>query len=28
MRFTLIPRELKFFDLFDEAAAGITRASE
>jgi uncharacterized protein len=27
MRFTLIPRELKFFDMFDEAAAGITRAA-
>jgi uncharacterized protein Yka (UPF0111/DUF47 family) len=25
--FSLIPRELKFFDLFDEAAATLTRAS-
>jgi uncharacterized protein Yka (UPF0111/DUF47 family) len=28
MAFSLIPRELKFFDLFDEAAAILTRASE
>ncbi len=28
MKFTLIPRELKFFDMFDEAAAGLTRAAE
>src|SRR5262249_45656147 len=28
MRFSLIPRELKFFDMFDEAAAILTRASE
>ncbi len=28
MRFTFIPREMKFFDMFDEAATGITRASE
>jgi predicted phosphate transport protein (TIGR00153 family) len=27
MRFSLIPREEKFFDLFDEAAALMTRAS-
>src|SRR4051812_43632097 len=27
MRFSLIPREEKFFDLFDEAAAIITRAA-
>jgi predicted phosphate transport protein (TIGR00153 family) len=27
MRFTLIPREMKFFDMFDEAAAVLTRAS-
>ena len=27
MRFSLIPREMKFFDLFDEAAATITRAA-
>lgn len=28
MRFSLIPRELKFFDLFDEAAEVLNRASE
>ncbi len=28
MRFTLIPREQKFFDLFEDTAAGITRAAE
>ena len=27
MRFSLIPREMKFFDMFDEAAAIVTRAS-
>ena len=27
MAFSLIPREMKFFDMFDEAAAIITRAS-
>src|SRR5262245_40053159 len=27
MRFSLIPREMKFFDLFDEAAVILTRAS-
>src|SRR5438132_88407 len=27
MRFSLIPREEKFFDMFDEAAAVMTRAS-
>src|SRR5919202_809141 len=27
MRFSLIPREEKFFDLFDEAAAVLTRAA-
>jgi uncharacterized protein Yka (UPF0111/DUF47 family) len=27
MRFNLIPREMKFFDMFDEAAAILTRAS-
>jgi uncharacterized protein Yka (UPF0111/DUF47 family) len=27
MRFSLVPRETKFFDLFDEAAALLTRAS-
>lgn len=27
MRFSLIPREMKFFDLFDEVAAIITRAA-
>jgi len=27
MRFSLIPRELKFFDMFDEAAGTITRAA-
>lgn len=27
MRFNLIPRELRFFDMFDEAAAVLTRAS-
>src|SRR5207247_925491 len=28
MAFSLIPKEMKFFDMFDEAAAIITRASE
>jgi uncharacterized protein len=28
MRFSLIPREMKFFDMFDEAAAVLIRASE
>lgn len=28
MRFSLIPREEKFFDMFDEASAVLTRASE
>jgi uncharacterized protein Yka (UPF0111/DUF47 family) len=28
MRFTLIPRETKFFDLFDETAALLTRAAD
>jgi predicted phosphate transport protein (TIGR00153 family) len=28
MRFSLIPREMKFFDMFDEAASILTRASE
>jgi uncharacterized protein Yka (UPF0111/DUF47 family) len=28
MAFSLIPREMKFFDMFDEAAAILTRASE
>src|SRR5262245_29284299 len=28
MRFSLIPRETKFFDLFDQVAALLTRASE
>ena len=28
MRFSLIPREMKFFDMFDQVAAIITRASE
>src|SRR6266481_5072423 len=28
MRFSLIPRELKFFDMFDEATAILTRASK
>src|SRR5262245_58170973 len=27
MRFSLIPREMKFFDLFDDVAATITRAA-
>jgi predicted phosphate transport protein (TIGR00153 family) len=27
MRFSLIPRELKFFDMFDDIAATLTRAS-
>jgi uncharacterized protein Yka (UPF0111/DUF47 family) len=27
MRFTLIPREMKFFDMFEEAAATLTRAA-
>jgi hypothetical protein len=27
MRFSLIPRELKFFDMFDEVAAVLTRAA-
>jgi uncharacterized protein Yka (UPF0111/DUF47 family) len=27
MRFSLIPREMKFFDMFDEVAAILTRAS-
>jgi uncharacterized protein len=27
MRFSLIPRELKFFDMFDEAASTLTRAA-
>ncbi len=27
MRFSLIPREMKFFDMFDEGAAILTRAS-
>src|SRR4051812_26467057 len=28
MRFSLIPREMKFFDMFDEAAGLLTRASD
>ena len=28
MAFSLIPREMKFFDMFDEGAAIVTRASE
>jgi predicted phosphate transport protein (TIGR00153 family) len=28
MRFSLIPREMKFFDMFDEVAAILTRAAE
>jgi uncharacterized protein len=28
MRFSLIPREMKFFDMFDEVATILTRASE
>lgn len=28
MRFSFIPRELKFFDMFDEVAAVVTRASD
>jgi len=28
MRFSFIPREMKFFDMFDEVAAILTRASE
>src|SRR5437588_8074625 len=28
MRFSLIPREMKFYDMFDEAAAILTRASD
>jgi predicted phosphate transport protein (TIGR00153 family) len=28
MRFSLIPREMRFFDMFDEAAVVLTRASE
>lgn len=28
MRFSLIPREMKFFDMFDEAAVILVRASE
>jgi uncharacterized protein Yka (UPF0111/DUF47 family) len=28
MRFSLIPREMKFFDMFDEAAALLTRAAD
>ena len=28
MAFSLIPREMKFFDMFDEAAAILTRASD
>lgn len=28
MRFSLIPRELKFFDMFDDATAVLTRASQ
>ncbi len=28
MRFSLIPREMKFFDMFDQVAAILTRASE
>ena len=28
MRFSLIPREMKFFDMFDEVAVILTRASE
>jgi uncharacterized protein Yka (UPF0111/DUF47 family) len=28
MRFSLIPRELKFFDMFDEMAAHLTRAAK
>jgi predicted phosphate transport protein (TIGR00153 family) len=28
LRFSLIPRELKFFDMFDEAAATLTRAAD
>src|SRR5436190_19233709 len=27
MRFSLIPREMKFFDMFDEAAVALTRAA-
>ena len=27
MRFSLVPREEKFFDMFEEAAAIVTRAS-
>src|SRR5262245_28328861 len=27
MRFSLIPREVKFFDMFDEAAATLSRAA-
>src|SRR5436190_23833859 len=27
MRFSLIPREMKFYDMFDESAAILTRAS-
>jgi hypothetical protein len=27
MRFNLIPREMKFFDMFDEAAVILTRAA-
>ena len=27
MRFSLIPREMKFFDLFDEVTAVLTRAA-
>ena len=28
MRFSLIPREMKFFDMFDEFVASITRAGK
>jgi uncharacterized protein Yka (UPF0111/DUF47 family) len=28
MRFSLIPREMKFFDMFDEASASINRAAD
>lgn len=28
MAFSLIPREMKFFDMFDEAAAILTRAAD
>src|ERR1022692_1924361 len=28
MRFSLIPRELKFFDMFDEFAAHLTQAAK